>query len=65
LDGYPTRLVDDHTLEVQVEKSQGINDLFAQLGAQGIEVLSLRNKTNRLEELFVSLVEKNLTRIAP
>ncbi|MBV6330089.1 ABC transporter ATP-binding protein, partial [Pseudomonas aeruginosa] len=32
--------------------------------AQGIEVLSLRNKTNRLEELFVSLVEKNLTRIA-
>ncbi|MBV6259104.1 ABC transporter ATP-binding protein, partial [Pseudomonas aeruginosa] len=57
LDGYPTRLVDDHTLEVQVEKSQGINDLFAQLGAQGIEVLSLRNKTNRLEELFVSLVE--------
>ncbi|MGV2464693.1 UNVERIFIED_CONTAM: ABC transporter ATP-binding protein, partial [Pseudomonas aeruginosa] len=33
-------------------------------GAQGIEVLSLRNKTNRLEELFVSLVEKNLTRIA-
>mgnify|MGYP001068813143 CR=1 FL=1 len=64
LDGYPTRLVDDHTLEVQVEKSQGINDLFAQLGAQGIEVLSLRNKTNRLEELFVSLVEKNLTRIA-
>ncbi|MDQ4191740.1 ABC transporter ATP-binding protein, partial [Pseudomonas aeruginosa] len=57
-------LVDDHTLEVQVEKSQGINDLFAQLGAQGIEVLSLRNKTNRLEELFVSLVEKNLTRIA-
>lgn len=32
LDGYPTRLVDDHTLEVQVEKSQGINDLFAQFG---------------------------------
>nr|WP_306330662.1 ABC transporter permease [Pseudomonas aeruginosa] len=56
LDGYPTRLVDDHTLEVQVEKSQGINDLFAQLGAQGIEVLSLRNKTNRLEELLVSPV---------
>lgn len=60
LAGYPLRMVDDHTLEVQVEKSQGVNALFAQLASQGIEVLSLRNKTNRLEELFVSLVEKNL-----
>ncbi|MNP12732.1 Daunorubicin/doxorubicin resistance ATP-binding protein DrrA [compost metagenome] len=64
LDGYPARLVDDHTLEVQVEKQQGVNGLFSQLAAQGIEVLSLRNKTNRLEELFVSLVEKNLSRVA-
>lgn len=62
LDGYPVRRVDSHTLEVQVEKSQGVNELFRQLAAQGIEVLSLRNKTNRLEELFVSLVERNLKR---
>jgi ABC-2 type transport system ATP-binding protein len=60
LTGYPAQLVDPLTLEVQVEKSQGLNELFAQLAAQGVEVLSLRNKTNRLEELFVSLVEKNL-----
>ncbi|MFC3608900.1 ABC transporter ATP-binding protein [Stutzerimonas tarimensis] len=60
LNGYPSALVDDHTLEVQVEKSQGVNALFSQLDEQGIEVLSLRNKTNRLEELFVSLVEANL-----
>jgi ABC-2 type transport system ATP-binding protein len=60
LEGYPVTLVDPLTLEVQVEKSQGVNALFAQLAAQGIEVLSLRNKTNRLEELFVSLVAKNL-----
>jgi ABC-2 type transport system ATP-binding protein len=60
LAGYPVQLVDPLTLEVQVEKSQGLNELFAQLAAQGIEVLSLRNKTNRLEELFVSLVAKNL-----
>ena len=60
LAGYPAQLVDPLTLEVQVEKSQGLNELFAQLAAQGVEVLSLRNKTNRLEELFVSLVEKNL-----
>ncbi|MDH1055248.1 ABC transporter ATP-binding protein [Aquipseudomonas alcaligenes] len=64
LSGYPAQLVDDHTLEVQVEKSQGINDLFRQLAAQKVEVLSLRNKSNRLEELFVSLVEKNLEKVA-
>lgn len=64
LDGYPARLVDDHTLEVQVDKAQGINGLFVQLNAQGLQVLSLRNKSNRLEELFVSLVEKNLSKVA-
>ena len=64
LPGYPARLLDDHTLEVQVDKAAGINGLFAQLNGQGIEVLSLRNKSNRLEELFVSLVEKNLSKVA-
>lgn len=64
LEGYNSRLVDDRTLEVQVEKSQGMTSLFKQLQDQGIEVLSLRNKTNRLEELFVSLVEMNLSKVA-
>ena len=62
--GYPARLLDGHTLEVQVEKTMGITALFTQLAQQNIEVLSLRNKTNRLEELFVSLVEKNLSKVA-
>src|SRR5690606_11970251 len=62
--GYPSRLVDSHTLEVQVDKTVGITELFAQLASMNIQVLSLRNKTNRLEELFVSLVEKNLSRVA-
>lgn len=62
--GYPARLVDSHTLEVQVDKAMGITGLFTQLALQNIEVLSLRNKTNRLEELFVSLVEKNLAKVA-
>ncbi|WP_163834622.1 ABC transporter ATP-binding protein [Spartinivicinus ruber] len=57
VNGYPVRVVDDHTLEVQVEKSQGLNSLFSQLSQQQIEVTSMRNKANRLEELFVSLVE--------
>ncbi|GGJ78986.1 ABC transporter ATP-binding protein [Pseudomonas matsuisoli] len=64
LEGYPAQLVDHHTLEVLVDKSLGITDLFAQLASQGIEVSSLRNKSNRLEELFVSLVEKNLSKVA-
>jgi len=64
LGNYPARLVDHHTLEVQVDKSQGVTDLFRLLAAQGIEVLSLRNKTNRLEELFVSMVENNLPKVA-
>jgi ABC-2 type transport system ATP-binding protein len=62
--GYPTKLLDSHTLEVQVDKAMGITALFTQLAQQNIEALSLRNKTNRLEELFVSLVEKNLSKVA-
>ncbi|PHN47834.1 ABC transporter ATP-binding protein [Pseudomonas amygdali] len=64
LPGFPCRLLDSHTLEVQVDKSVGITALFSQLAFQNIEVLSLRNKSNRLEELFVSLVEKNLAKVA-
>lgn len=64
LKGYPSQLIDAQTLEVQVEKDLGITELFRQLAAQKIEVLSLRNKSNRLEELFVSLVEKNLAKVA-
>ncbi len=59
LDGYETRLVDNSCLEVDVEKSQGINALFSQLSRHDIEVISMRNKANRLEELFVRLLESN------
>lgn len=57
IDGFVSRRLDDHTLEVDVAKAQGINPVFSQLSAQGAQVLSLRNKANRLEELFVKLVE--------
>jgi ABC-2 type transport system ATP-binding protein len=57
LAGYVARLVDDHTLEVEVSREENLNDIFAQLSALGIEVLSLRNKVNRLEEIFMNLVE--------
>mgnify|MGYP006195261281 FL=1 len=57
LDGFAWRVLDDHSIEVDVEKAQGLNPIFAQLSAQDIKVLSMRNKANRLEELFVTLVE--------
>lgn len=56
LEGYTTRLIDTGTLEVDVEREQGLNSVFAQLSAQGVAVSSMRNKANRLEELFVHLV---------
>ncbi len=53
-----TTLTDDHTLEVEITKEQNLNDVFAQLSAAGIEVVSMRNKVNRLEEIFMRLVER-------
>ncbi|TLX48900.1 ABC transporter [Pseudoalteromonas phenolica] len=58
LEGYEFVMTDDHTLEVEVAKSQGLNEVFSQLSAHGNTVLSMRNKANRLEELFVSLLEQ-------
>ncbi len=60
IDGISVKLVDERTLEVAIAKAQSINQVFVALNNQAIDVLSMRNKTNRLEELFVSMVEKNL-----
>ena len=57
LEGYPTTLADSHTLEVEVSKERSLNDIFLRLSDLGIEVLSMRNKVNRLEEIFMRLVE--------
>ena len=57
LSGFTAVLSDDHTLEIEMSKTQSLNDIFAQLSAQGIAVNSMRNKVNRLEELFVRLVD--------
>ena len=52
------RVIDDHTLEVDLNKSQNLNQVFEQLNAANIEVESMRNKSNRLEALFISLINK-------
>lgn len=57
LEGFNYRIVDTVTLEVDVAKSDGLNRIFEQLSQQGIQVMSMRNKANRLEELFVNLLE--------
>ncbi len=56
--GYGLTMPDDHTLEIEMSKDQNLNDIFSRLTNVGIEVLSMRNKTNRLEELFMRLVNK-------
>ncbi|ATF08677.1 ABC transporter ATP-binding protein [Candidatus Enterovibrio altilux] len=52
--------ISDNTLEVEIHKSIGLNTVFSQLTEQKIQVLSMRNKTNRLEELFIALVRNSV-----
>ncbi len=56
LQGVVKQQMVEGSLEFELEKSQGINHVFTQLTEQGVKVLSMRNKVNRLEELFVSIV---------
>jgi len=56
---YSPRVIDEHTLEVDVRKEDSLNALFEQLSAQQVEVVSLRNKVNRLEELFVRILQSS------
>jgi ABC-2 type transport system ATP-binding protein len=58
VDGIEITLRDDNTLEASLPKQKSLNTLFAELEKQGIHVLSMRNKANRLEELFMRLVDK-------
>jgi ABC-2 type transport system ATP-binding protein len=61
IEGYRILLVNDMHIEVTLHRGQDINSLFVALSAEGIQVSSMRNKTNRLEELFVNLVTNNKT----
>ena len=58
LEGVTYKAASELSLEVEIQKSDGLNGVFEQLNRQQVKVLSMRNKANRLEELFVSLVEK-------
>ncbi|CAM3631254.1 ABC transporter ATP-binding protein [Parendozoicomonas haliclonae] len=56
--GYQVTRLDEHTLEVEVQKQQGLNGLFRQLNDYQVDVVSMRNKANRLEELFVGMTRR-------
>jgi len=57
VEGFVNRRIDAHSIEVEVEKGQTINRVFADLDRQGVHIASMRNRANRLEEMFVKLVE--------
>ena len=56
---FPIELNDSSTLSVAIKKDQSINELFQQLSEQGIQVNSMRNESNRLEEMFIEMVKKS------
>ncbi len=56
--GFEIRLNGPHELEVALPRTRSLNELFAALSGAGVEILSLRNKVNRLEELFLTLTER-------
>ena len=59
IEGHAFTFEDEQTIAVEVERNQGVNGIFDQLTRQGIKVLSMRNKSNRLEELFLKITEEN------
>lgn len=59
LQEYNCRMIDETTMEIKIQKDQSLNNLFNSLTLQGINILSMRNKTNRLEELFIGLISDN------
>ncbi|WLQ17316.1 ABC transporter ATP-binding protein [Hahella aquimaris] len=59
LDGYGSRLTADGMLEVDVDKQRSLNEVFQQLDQLGVKVSSMRTKTNRLEELFIRMVNED------
>ena len=59
LKGFDYQQIDNTTLEVEIHRGESLNSVFEQLSHTGIEVTSMKNKVNRLEELFLNLVEKS------
>jgi len=59
ISGFPIKRIDENSLEVQITEQQSLNELFEALHSSNITVKSLRNKANRLEELFIQMLQKS------
>jgi ABC-2 type transport system ATP-binding protein len=65
LPNHPHHALDNMTIQIEIHKTQSLNELFAELSSQHLNVVGMRNKTNRLEELFVRLISDNKPRVSP
>ncbi len=63
INGFAVEKIDDHSFEVEVEKGQSLNQVFAALNEQHVSIVSMRNKANRLEEMFVSMIAQSAANI--
>lgn len=59
IDGFSVEKIDNHSFEVEVAKGQSLNQVFALLSEQQVSIISMRNKANRLEEMFVSMIAQS------
>lgn len=61
IEAFDVNIVDQHCFEVQIEKGQTLNSVFAILSKKNISIISMRNKANRLEEMFISMIAQSAT----
>jgi ABC-2 type transport system ATP-binding protein len=61
IEAFDINIVDQHCFEVQIEKGQTLNSVFAILSEKNISIVSMRNKANRLEEMFISMIAQSAT----
>jgi ABC-2 type transport system ATP-binding protein len=59
IEGFELQQIEPSQLALVIHRGQQLNDVFSALSAQGIQVVSMRNRANRLEEMFVSMVESS------
>lgn len=59
IEAFDINIVDRHCFEVQIEKGQTLNSVFAILSEKNISIISMRNKANRLEEMFISMIAQS------
>lgn len=59
IEGFSIERVDDHSIEIQIEKGQDLASAFSALNARGVQVVSMRNEANRLEQMFLNVLEQS------